>query len=1117
MPIHLIESNRSTILLQTMAEYLGAPRLFETQHVIVPGRHWFSLVKEVLIQRYGAFFQVKIQTFDAFVAEVLKIHAPQKTFANPDNLAITIFLHLTQTNILQEPVFSSLHTYLLQGGYEIDRNVTWQVSRHLGELFVRYAMQHPELTMLWRAGKRATSSTLEAWQKELFLRVTEDPQKNTNQPVLAVEWICEHLQPCDVAMQLHVVIPPDIVTAELWLYSWLAETSDVFCYFPTPSREFFEQVRRRNFLQQLGDNHPLLDAWGALLAHSVAQVHEFSNYDSAMLFEEPSTNTTLGRLQVGILENQPTISESLDESLRIWRFFSRKHECATIRQDIEHKLQQDPTLSFTDFAIIVPPADENKTSVQEEIEHVFSQKPILPIHQVYQPMDSENRIMQTVQALLRLPLLDGSAFAVLEFVLHPLVTNFTSEEMSWVRRFVQTSAVVRFWRTDDATTLDSSAQQHTWDEAFVRLALGAATPITPLLLKFAHHDDLGVSPLYLTADQWPVLIRFLTITQGLRTFCEACQSTRSMAQWATFLAEYILLFVHPVTQKDEKMLDRVLEILRQQGELEIWNQFDARLSFADVHAVLSRFLLRLQVTHSFADGRGIFVGLLQDALWLPFSHVYVVGLEENVIAYHREPSSLDVCALNDIPGREPSAREIELTGCLAVLCGTSKSVTFSWCARDPVTGDAVAPNVVIRDLLTVINVSENDVVEPDTTRIPMLRELQYASYIADLGANWPRNRTELETWPETVRTFWKMPEPLAFASPVVREQSISWRRLVSFWHFPLQTAALNWFATDEETVDELQEWEPETLRFGEIRKWIWDAFINAMRDPSLSMQEHLVRRFQTAAACGQAPTGVFSSLALNVLQDNAQNIFNQIQTLNVDIHDDWTMPAVGMDPEFFSHVFPALHLQPAHRRLVGILPVVSFHSGILLIDFYASVPEVRHVLEAFVATLAVCALRNMEMLPNLQVVALFSSQNASSVWKFPAFSQQTALTTLVHLADVSQQPSMMVPMTAEMALDFLQNTDKYASFDTWYHNEIAAVLIDEKNQKPKMKRNPVHNLEDLVDAQRAFEAASTLYLDPNQPLAQLFLHYIVPIIQTSDRKEEKNTKENEDGTMGKNN
>lgn len=1108
MPIHLIESNRSTILLQTMAKYLGAPRLFETQHVIVPGRHWFSPVKEALIQRYGAFFQIEIQTFDAFVAEVLKIHAPQKTLANPDNLAITIFLHLTQTNILQEPVFSSLHTYLLQDGYDIDRNVTWQVSRHVGELFVRYAMQHPELTMLWRTGKQATTSALEAWQKELFLRVTEDPQKNTNQPVFAVEWIREHLQPCDVAMQLHVVIPPDIATAELLLYSWLAQTSDVFCYFPTPSREFFEQAQRRSFLQQLSDNHPLLDAWGALFAHSVAQVHELSNYDSEMLFEEPATSTTLGGLQVGILENQPTISASLDESLRIWRFFSRKYECATIRQDIEQKLQQDPTLSLADFAIIVPPADEKKPSVQEEIEHVFSQKPLLPIHQVYQQMDSENRILQAVHALLRLPLLDGSVGAVLEFVLHPVVTNFTSEETSWVRRFIQTSAVVRFWRTDDVTTMASGAQQHTWDEAFVRLSLGAALPNTPLLLKFAHHEDLGVSPLYLTADQWPVLMRFLTITQGLRTFCEACQSTRSMAQWATFLEEYILLFLHPITQKDEKLLDRVLEILRQKGELEIWNQFDARLSFADVHAMLSRFLLRLQVTHSFADGRGIFVGLLQDALWLPFSHVYVVGLEDGVIAHHREPSSLDVCALNDIPGREPSVREIELTGCLAVLCGTSKSVTFSWCARDPVTGDAVAPNVVIRDLLTVVNLSENDVVEPDTTRISMLRELQYAAYIASFGASSPRNRTELEAWPETVRTFWKAPEALAFALPVVREQSISWRRLVSFWHFPLQTTAQNWFASDVETIDELQEWEIETLRFGETRKWIWDAFVNTMRDPSLSIQKYLVQRFQTAVACGQAPTGVFSSIAFNMLQDTAQKFLNQIQALNVDIHDHWTMPAVGMDPEFFPHVFPALRLQPAHRRLVGVLPVVSFHSGIILMDFYASVPEVRHVLEAFVATLTVCALHNMEMLPNIRVVALFSSQNASSIWTFPAFSQQTALTTLVHLAHLSQQPSMMVPMTADMALEFLQNTDKYASFETWYHNEIAAALIDEKNQKPKMKRHPVYHLEDLVDAHTAFQAAFILYLDPTQPLAQLFLHYIVPIIQTSASEEEHNAKEN---------
>lgn len=1095
MTLHLLEFNKPQRLLGALAENLGAPKLFETRYVIVPGRHWFSQVKDAVVRCHKAFFQVEIQTFDSFAGQAFQAHADGRVPAVPDTLAAAIFLELTHTNILQETVFSLLRAYLLQGGQEIRRDVAWQVSRHLGELFTQYHAHRPELAEAWRTGRQFTETAIEAWQKELFLRMTAapgDPDDSRRLP-FPDEWVRANLQPRDAASCLHVVASADHTPAESLFIQWMAREIDVFCYISSPSREFFEQARRGNFVQENRENHPLLDAWGALSARTVKRIHEISGYNFQDFYENPTENGTLALVQAAILNNTPESSGVLDDSLRIWRFLSRKMECAAVREDIERRLQKDPNLSLADFAVVVPPADGNAPGVEEELAHVFSQEPVLPIQPVHRRMDSENRMLQAVQALMRLPLLDAPASAVAEIVLHPLVGAWTPEEGQWVRRWVSESGAVRHWSFAEAAAAAPGDGKHSWEAALTRLALGAAAApgsLTVLPASSAQPGDFGVLALDFSPGQWPSLARFMTLVHGLRAFCGACREARPMAQWAVFLEEQLRMFLQPITRKDEKVLDRVLEILHRQGELAVWGRFGACLSFPDAHAVLAPFLQRLQVAHSPADGRGVFVGPLQDAAGLPFSHVYLVGLEDGVIARDREPASLDVGALEGIPGHQPGARGQDLACCLSLLYGTAGSVTFSWCARDPVTGDAVAPNVVIRDLLSALQISPESLSDPPAPRLREMIEREYASRIAMSGAAPPRTREELEKWPAAARAFWKTPEEILPSPPSRWERPISWKKLAGFWNFPLQAAAANWFAPDVPDFDELQEWEPENLDFWQTRQWILETWVESRVQEEVQPEDLLQRRFDESVLCGRAPAGVFGETSRNFLLREAKDLFNRIQNFG---EGTWEMPAIGMDPFRYPGTLPALRLENAARRLTGVLPPISFDKGVLLMVFWSSQPEVRHVLEACVAALAACALRDMSNLDRVFVQAVFARKKGIDFrWEFPALEPRQACSLLARLADAGQKPAMLVPVTAEMAMDFLREQDGETSFDAWYKNEISSLLVDETNQKPKLARDPLRDLETLADAHAAFRAAGELYLNPEMPLAKHFMEYVRP-------------------------
>ncbi len=1116
MALHVIESNRVRVLLEALDERLGAFDLFEPRSVLVPGRHFFSVVKNALTQARGACFQVEIQTFDAWLARRMRIHRPGVWPADTDSLVAACFQELAFSDLTGRPAFTDVRAYLLQGTGELQTDVAWQVAVQLGDLFRRYHLEQPQLTAAWAAGRTLTEGPVERWQAELFTRIFEGA-RGLGEFGFPADDLMEHTSPAGLAPELHVLVPHPWPLRDRRFLHWMSSEAEVHLYLFSPCREFFEQVRRVQRSSSGGGegltgNHPLLDAWGAPLAEPVAFCHELSGYQTHTVYEDPGEGTNLARVKAAILDNREGVAlNAPDGSLRVWSFPSRREECVAIRDDLMARLEADPGLRLCDFAVVVPEAGAGPSALDEMIS-VFSEDPPLQLHRVRWRSDSESRVLQAVGQLLELPTGEGPASEVMELVGSPAIAVWTPEEEQLIRRWIGATGVIRGWRDADLLGQDPALRTHSWERALWRLCLGAVSaPGAALQLEVPGAGSLGVLPLDFSADQWPLLARLLTVVHGLRRFCEACAIPRTVAGWTEFLQAELVSLVTPRTERDGKLLGHCVEALSAHGRRPLWRLRDPRLSYREVLPILSADVANLRTGHSPWGERGVWVGPVADLQLLPFSHVYFAGLEDGAVAREIPPSPLDVRSSEGMPGREPTSRETELGRFLTALCHAGESVTFSWCDRDAATGDPVARATVIRELIEAVDPGERVLMQRPTAPVA-LRSSRVAAAAERLARAGLEPAALPDPAPEVLRTFLKIPPPPEPQKPHERAHRLYWREFSRFMEFPLQVTASTWFRAGGRDPGELPEHEPVALGTGERNAWLDRVVMRELAagtdpdDPDLDAR--LVRDtadfLDAAAAQAWGPAGVFSAARRETLADELSGAVRGALTAVASVlpeRDEWKAfwrASPGLDPALYPDASPPIRLVEAKAVVSGRLPWIHLDRGVLLVLDYIKQGDtpVARVCDAWAALLLYRIIAPEAARDRLQILLVrpFAKRAQQQIsWEWPWPDPVQALEYLGQLAGAIPDPENLAVFTADLAMEWLSG--KFKDFDSWYAKRAPSMLRAWENSDfDAFRLEPVWNLRPMIDVPRALALARRLYLDPREPVAWQFLNRIRPVV-----------------------
>ncbi|HEY6476785.1 MAG TPA: hypothetical protein VI456_09410, partial [Polyangia bacterium] len=405
----------------------------------------------------------------------------------------------------------------------------------------------------------------------------------------------------------------------------------------------------------------------------------------------------LAALQKAALERAPIARRKRavsDESLTVVPATDPRRELETIAAEIWSRVRGEATLTFADFAVVVPPA--SAAVYLPLCQTVFEQASRLPHTIVDLPRSAERRILDVVALLLELPLGALGRPDLLRVAMHPTVARrFPDVDPEDWLTLCEALEIVRGADRADQPGSYLDRDRTSWDQGLRRLALGAflAGPRGGAEQPFVL-DGQAMLPVDLPADLEPAARALGIIARELIAFARATRGApATFAAHAALLRRTIAQTIFPEPGDEEAALG---DALRAIEAVEATLPSALPVSFRVAAELVKARLGGTPRRHRAPEG--VTVASFVPMRALPFRHIFVAGLDERAFPAPDAVRALDLRAGARHPG-DVSPREQDEHLFLETLLAARERITLSYVARDAVTGEEKAPSSVVRALI----------------------------------------------------------------------------------------------------------------------------------------------------------------------------------------------------------------------------------------------------------------------------------------------------------------------------------------------------------------------------------------------------------------------------------
>ena len=398
-----------------------------------------------------------------------------------------------------------------------------------------------------------------------------------------------------------------------------------------------------------------------------------------------------------MLERRPVPAPSAradDDSLTVVPAPDPRRELETIAAEIWARMRADETLTFSDFAVIVPAA--SAPVYLPLAQAVFEAASRLPHTIVDLPRPAERRILDVVGLLLELPLGSLGRPDLLRVAMHPAVARrFPDVDPEDWLALCEALEIVRGADRADQAASYLTRDRTSWEQGLRRLALGAfltgprSGEERPFVL-----DGEEVLPFDLPPGLEPAARALGTIARELIAFAHAARGAPApFERHATLLRRTIAETIFPEPGDEEAALG---DALRALVDVAAFVPADLAVSFRVAAELVKARLGGTPRRHRSPEG--VTVASFVPMRALPFRMIFVAGLDERVFPAPDGVRALDLRSGAPRPG-DVSAREQDQHMFLETLLAARERLTLSYVARDAVTGEPRAPSSVIEALL----------------------------------------------------------------------------------------------------------------------------------------------------------------------------------------------------------------------------------------------------------------------------------------------------------------------------------------------------------------------------------------------------------------------------------
>jgi len=745
--LQLHYANRLENLIEPLAEKIEAHQVsdpLKPLSIIVPNRALEQFAKYGIAERLGVAANLKFPFLRRYLAEIVERADPSIRVLEVSRLQVVLFECLRSDAHRADRAFQPIRDYIMAANPEnaaIADLRLFELAARTAYLFQEYSISRSTMIQAWGAGKAATRSDEELWQRTLWTAVFDHKGAARSQWTRDTEhrWMLlpDALDATDdpvlrprLPPALHVfgLASPGRVFLEM--FARIGALTDLFVYALNPCMEFWEDVdtsaaarrdRWRHRSDRVGtaldereDPFDLvapadtraLQLWGRPGREYIRMLNELTECDFQPHFSHPTTSSLLGRLQEDILVravegigDQP-VDDPKPASIRFIGAPGIRREVEIVANEVlrlaANADKSEAPLRFHEIALLIPEAVAD--AYLPHVQSVFASQFGIPI-EIVGRRSSRGRAAEAIDLLLKFPLGRATRDEMLRLMINPVIAG-ASNELDAERLAAWCEELGVFFGTDAAELKNTYVPPNLfqWDQALTRIALGAfmeggvGEPARPYA---SEHGSL--LPLGLPHDEWQAGARFLRIARGLLSDAREIRSHRlPLAEWATVKAEFVGTYVQPADGDDQSLRDQCLEVLEAMRFLPT-----DPVGYEVAHSFVSAAISDLAARQGALSGRGVAAGSMETLRGLPFRAIFVMGLNEATFPERDRRDPVDLRFARRHPGDiSPPERDRYLF--LESLLAARERITFSWVERDAQTGDRLEPSTTLRELESIL-------------------------------------------------------------------------------------------------------------------------------------------------------------------------------------------------------------------------------------------------------------------------------------------------------------------------------------------------------------------------------------------------------------------------------
>lgn len=741
MAYNIYHSNSLSEFINRYSSLFHSSDLFGEQVItVVQNRNIASWLKLELTKHDGISMDLQVEYPENAVKQLVygyksgrdlfELDGDSKSLLFMDSLKIVLFKTLEES-LINNKKYGNLYDYVQGSSQRL-----FQLSDSIAGLFYHYGMNCPQMVSSWdrkelyKSGdgvvRRADD---QKWQMSLWNEVF-----NSETPYLHISKVLNRVLESGESFEnefspygkCRIILFGSSFLGEsaIKFFNYLSKDIDIHHFILTPSTIYTGEIEIQP-LSLLGRFSGLINGFTSISRESDFQKNRFS------FFKDESGDSLLKCLQKGIRDNslvEQGATELIpvnkdDKSLKICKVTGGWREIEILKDKILLLLDSDKGLKLTEIGVVAPEITDYSTYIEGVFPDVRIQEDGTPLfgkkHLPYNVMGlkggEESPYIRGILSLLDLPGSDFNRKDIIHLISNPCFMEKFSITNSGRDLFVESIKNLNMkWGIDGEHRADlgyAPDNFNTWETGFKRFLLGIAM----------NREDCSSIPYNLNDTQSTELLGDLVhILRSLYSDLSGLNNLKLyMDEWVLLIETIMETYLKPVKNDlfDERerlsVKHQYRNILNLLDDLKNLENFKNReIPYVLFRSLLKEFIVKSGNSRGRYLTQGITFSSLKPLRAVPFKHIFVLGLNEDVFPGKEKVPSYDLRGIYD-QKIDLSKRQNDKFAFLELILSAGESLTLFYSAKNQVTGEELQPSVVISELLEAIdsNFQKTDLIE----------------------------------------------------------------------------------------------------------------------------------------------------------------------------------------------------------------------------------------------------------------------------------------------------------------------------------------------------------------------------------------------------------------------